>query len=158
MFQHFQKMLQLFVKCWQKLLKILGRKCWNIRKYCPIVLKNVAIFCKMLKKSWRNRISEKCWKSTKMFITKMLVPKILQNFVKYWRKWLEMLKRKMLWYFKKMLKHFQFHSHEVSWWENKKRTFRCALVDWKFIGLSIFRKPYRNPHPLSIINPLLEIG
>jgi hypothetical protein len=32
----------------------------------------------------------------------------------------------------------------MGWWENKKHTFR--LVGWKFIGLSIFRKPYRSPH------------
>jgi hypothetical protein len=47
---------------------------------------------------------------------KMLTLKMLQHFAKYWRKRLKML--------------------EVGWLENKKHTFRWALVGWKCILLS----------------------
>jgi hypothetical protein len=41
----------------------------------------------------------------------------------------------------------------VGWWKSKNNIIRRVLVGWKFIGLSIFRKPYRSPSQRYLPNP-----
>jgi hypothetical protein len=96
------------------------------------ISKNVATFWKLFMKP--------------TFLKNVVTPKMLPN-VKKCCNYLKNIDEKHwrnqhIW---KMFKHFVIHSHGVGLWENKKHTFRWALVGWKFIPLSTFRYLYSSP-------------